>query len=226
MDPRYQDIFSKLVEEVIETGEPVGSKYMVEKYNLDISPATLRNYFAQLEKEEYIIQPHTSSGRLPTEKGYKYYVHHILPKRILSRKEKTIINKVLDEIDSTNNTKNLKKIAKAFAEIAQNAVIVATGDADSYYTGLSYLFAQPEFKDWNKIITMSDVLDKLDDVLLKLRQNNFSNPTVLIGKDCPFGPLGGLIVLSLQNNLIGILGPMRMDYGLSIALLNQLDSFK
>ncbi len=212
-----------VVEQVIHTGEPVGSQYLVQTYNLNISSATVRNYFTALEKEEYITQPHTSSGRVPTEKGYHYYVENIMTPRLLTKKER---NELELAAEATHiDERNVKQLAKSAADLAQNAVVIGIGEMDTFYTGLSQLFMQPEFKDWNRIVSMTDILDRLDEVLLSLRQKYYEHPTALIGSNCPFGPMCGSVITSLkQGHIIGILGPVRMDYGHAISLLNHIQT--
>ncbi len=223
LDTHLKQMLGMVVEQVIHTGEPVGSQYLVQTYNLNISSATVRNYFAVLEKEEYITQPHTSSGRVPTEKGYNYYVENIMTPRLLTKKER---NELEGSAQATHiEERNVKQLAKSAADLAQNAVVIGIGETDSFYTGLAQLFTQPEFKDWNRIVSISDILDRLDDVLIVLRQQYFEHPTALIGSNCPFGPMCGSVVTSLkQGHVIGILGPMRMDYGHAISLLTHIQS--
>jgi heat-inducible transcriptional repressor len=78
LDKRKSEILNNIVSEYIKTGKPVGSSSIVRKYRLNVSPATVRNEMAELEKLGYIYQPHTSAGRMPTSKGYRFFVESIL----------------------------------------------------------------------------------------------------------------------------------------------------
>ncbi len=80
MDERKADILRAVVEEYIETAQPVGSSRIVQSGDLHVSPATVRNELSVLEREGYLIQPHTSAGRVPTEKGYRFFVDQLTPK--------------------------------------------------------------------------------------------------------------------------------------------------
>lgn len=221
MEQHLEKTLSHVVEQAIETGEPVGSQHLVARYKLEVSPSTVRNYFAELESQGFITQPHTSSGRLPTEKGYGYYVQHLMKTRLLSKREALELSNAL-QTDAAEH-RQAKSLAKAAAEISGQAMVLGIGETDSYYTGLSYLFGQPEFKDWNRILGMSDVLDRLDNVLAKARVSAFQQPTVMIGSECPFGPLCGSVMVSAGGDyLFGVLGPMRMDYALAIALVDRV----
>lgn len=85
---RRKEILKDLVAEYIKTGEPVGSARMVSKFHFDISPATVRNEMAALEKMGYIYQPHISAGRVPTSKGYRFFIENVL------KKQKNPVNKI------------------------------------------------------------------------------------------------------------------------------------
>ncbi len=221
MEDHLGQILKLVIDQAIQTGEPVGSQFLVDQYDLKVSPATVRNYFAELEESGYIMQPHTSSGRLPTEKGYRYYLQNLIKPKALTKKEASDLSEAA-KFDKEEN-RRLKALAKAMAGLAENATVIGIGNMDSYYTGLSNLFGQPEFKDWNRIVSMSDILDRLDEVLGKLRHVRFEEPTTLIGSECPFGAMCGSVLLTApQGCLIGILGPMRMDYSQAIALMKRM----
>ncbi|MGH3740635.1 MAG: DeoR family transcriptional regulator, partial [Micromonosporaceae bacterium] len=79
LDDRKLDVLRAIVEDYVATHEPVGSKSLVERHHLAVSPATVRNDMAFLEDEGYITQPHTSAGRVPTDKGYRFFVDHLTP---------------------------------------------------------------------------------------------------------------------------------------------------
>src|SRR5258708_36485335 len=74
LDDRKLAVLRAIVEDYVSTNEPVGSRALVDRHNLDVSPATIRNDMAVLEEQGYIVQPHTSAGRIPTDKGYRLFV--------------------------------------------------------------------------------------------------------------------------------------------------------
>ncbi|MGC7846201.1 heat-inducible transcriptional repressor HrcA [Desulforudis sp. 1088] len=91
MDERKQKILSAIVQDYIATAEPVGSRTIARKYQMGVSPATIRNEMADLEEQGYLEQPHTSAGRIPSQKGYRYYVDHLMQPAALSNEEKHMI---------------------------------------------------------------------------------------------------------------------------------------
>lgn len=95
-DLRRVDVLRAIVEDYVQSREPVGSKTLLDRHDLGVSAATIRNDMAALEEEGLIVAPHTSSGRVPTEKGYRRFVDEISEIKPLSRAERDAINKILD----------------------------------------------------------------------------------------------------------------------------------
>ena len=87
MNQRQEKILECVIEEYTSTALPIGSKILVEKYKIKASPATIRNEMAELEEEGYLYQPHISAGRIPTDKGYRYFVEELMKDRELSKRE-------------------------------------------------------------------------------------------------------------------------------------------
>ena len=95
LNERDRKILGTVVEEFVQTAEPVGSRYLTKKHKLDISPATVRNVMADLEELGFLVQPHTSAGRKPTDRGYRYYVDHLMGLEPLPMAERRRIRKQL-----------------------------------------------------------------------------------------------------------------------------------
>src|SRR6476620_9955882 len=96
LDDRKLDVLRAIVEDYVQTQEPVGSKALVERHSLGVSPATVRNDMAALEEEGFITQPHTSAGRIPTDKGYRLFVDRLFLFNAMSTPEKRAIATFLD----------------------------------------------------------------------------------------------------------------------------------
>ena len=95
-DDRKLEVLRAIIEDFVTTSEPVGSKALVERHALGVSSATIRNDMALLEDEGYIVQPHTSAGRIPTDKGYRLFVDRLSQLRPLSQAERKAIHTFLD----------------------------------------------------------------------------------------------------------------------------------
>ena len=112
LDDRKKQILKTIIEEYINTAEPVSSLGLVEKYNLNFSSATIRNDMAELEHEGYLEKPHMSSGRIPSVKGYRFYVDELLNDENISLEEiqyikenlQTKVNEIEDLTKITTNT--------------------------------------------------------------------------------------------------------------------------
>ncbi|GAB3702184.1 heat-inducible transcriptional repressor HrcA [Mariniluteicoccus flavus] len=122
LDDRKLDVLRAIVTDYVSSREPVGSKALVDRHNLGVSPATVRNDMAVLEDEGYITQPHTSAGRIPTDKGYRLFVDRLAAVKPLSAPERkaiqTFMSGALDLDDVVTRTVRL------LAQITQQVAIV------------------------------------------------------------------------------------------------------
>lgn len=218
---RKQLILLTLIKEYIKTAQPISSGFLVEKYKLGISSATARSEMADLEDLGYIFQPHTSAGRIPTEKAYRYYVeNHVIDKKNKEADFKNLKNNL------TNSEEDLKKIAKAMADISKNAVFWAFHKNNLYYTGISNLFTQPEFKQSEIICDVSVIIDRMEEIIADIFDDLNDGQDIYIGEKNPFGNFLSTVLLKYNHNnqvgVVGVLGPMRMDYEKNLSLINFL----
>lgn len=110
LDDRKQRILQAIIDDYIESGEPVGSKTVAKKYGIGLSSATIRNEMTLLEEQGYITQPHTSAGRIPSERGFRLYVDELLFSRAISAEDAKLVNTILDDsVTSVNGL--LRKIS-------------------------------------------------------------------------------------------------------------------
>ncbi len=218
MEERLSHLLRLVVEEYVATAESVGSQTLVERYDLAVSPATIRNWFGELEEQGYLMQPHTSGGRIPTEKGFRTYIQLFVGPRPVAKRETQVLRKAAAPAADDHA---LKALAKALAELSGGAAMVGSLDARTFFTGLSQLFSQPEFHDWQRVVSVTDALDRLDQTMDQLRRGSLVEPKIMVGSDCDFGPGCGAVFVSLGRTVIGILGPMRMDYQRNLSLLNE-----
>lgn len=222
MEARKENLLNLIIEDYIKTAEPVGSKFLVRNYHLELSDATIRNEMRELEEDGYLTHPHTSAGRIPTEEGYKYYVEHLLKTANIGKKIKDEIQAIITaENDSVVARKN---IAKFISEYLNASVIIAYDDSNVYYTGIANLFSQPEFLQMNLTVDVSAMLDQCEELIEKVFDLVLgSDSVVLIGRDNPLGGIGSIIsVRASDGSLFIILGPLRMDYAKSKKILEYL----
>ncbi len=237
---REKNILKYIVEEYVNTAQPVGSSYLVKKYRLDISPATVRNTMMSLEKKGYVVSPHTSAGRVPTEKGYKFYISSEFVDSEIKKIEtdfKKMSVKYLRKLKQYYKERGeisirdvLKCMAKVTAEEVKNAVIVAFDKNDVYFTGISYLLSHPEYKDDELLYNISATIDRVDEILNEILDELPTGLNILIGSDNPFADDSAFIGFKYQpqrdqSSLVGILGPMRMPYIENIERIEFLKNF-
>lgn len=126
LEERRNEILRTLVEEYIRWGEPVSSRTIAALNDLGVSTATIRNELAALEREGYVVQPHTSAGRVPTASAYRYYVDHLGPSRLRSATQAKIAG-FFDSVQLELNNL-LKATSRLLADVTQlPAVVVAPG---------------------------------------------------------------------------------------------------
>lgn len=221
MSERKKLILETILKEYLKTAAPVSSGVLVEKYKLDISTATVRNEMMELEEEGYIYQPHTSAGRIPTEIAYELFLSEI--KENKKRRElKEIEHEALENLFKTDEV-SWRQTAKAIAEMSGGAVFWAFHKNDLYYTGLSNLFAQPEFSRVDMVCDVSAIIDRLEEIIDEIFEEIEEGEQILVGSKNPFGNFLSTVLVKYKNNnvsgIFGILGPMRMDYARNLALV-------
>ena len=221
---RQHDVLKRIIETHIKSGETIGSNLLLAEHrDLEVSSATIRNDMALLEEEGYLLQPHTSAGRIPTEKAYRYYIKHFLIDRSLTAQEEQVLQNALEQAEVLN-IPTPKILAKTAAALAEQAVIVAFSPHDLYYTGLSYLLRKPEFREHEHSESWLDMIDRFDEVAAELF-DYVDDTVILIGQENPFGLECGLIATRYgpdNNSMLTILGPMRMDYSRNRALATSM----
>lgn len=218
---RQVDILRAVILEFNETGDPVGSEVLEKKYKLGVSPATIRSEMVQLNKKGYLTKAHFSSGRIPSAKGYRYYIRNLMKKRELSTFDEVAYkNSIWDERE--NQHRLMAHAAKVLAQRTGLLSLVATNYGDVYYAGVANLLDKNEFWDldvsknlftlldetffWESILKRFVTID--EDVMYILGEEDFQNP---VFEPCAsvFAEFegGGEI-----RGIVGVVGPKRMYY--------------
>ncbi|MCR4279040.1 MAG: hypothetical protein NUV81_04055 [bacterium] len=212
MTEREQAILRLVIEDVVATGEPVGSQYLVRKYDLNMSPATLRAVFVSLEEMGFLTHPHTSAGRVPTEKGYRVYLQELMRIRELRQREHQRLQ---------NAAQSMYQLAYALSVMTQSAfVMMERRQMRPFSTGLSHLMSQPEFADQAKMQRLGTALDELDQTFDSIDARVQHEPIALIGQECPFGEDCGSVFMRVGDDLfVSLFGPLRMDYARAVSAL-------
>lgn len=119
---RRVQVLGAIVQDYVRSREPVGSRNLVDRHNLGVSPATIRNDMAELEEEGYIAQPHTSAGRIPTDKGYRMFVNELSEIKPLSAPERRAITELLGGTVDLDDL--LERTVRLLAQLTQQVAVV------------------------------------------------------------------------------------------------------
>ncbi len=227
MTERQRAILSAIIEQYAEIALPVGSVTLAKLFG--VSSATIRSEMARLEEAGYITQPHTSAGRIPTDKGYRAYVNGIteaelsdMPK--LDRSARAIEARVLP--NSKRADRAIRGAVDSLVELTHNLGLATIGD-ELYMNGIGNLFSQPEFLQSNHTQAVAMLIDNIEPWLREATPNEPLN--VFIGSENPVGKTSGasLIISRFRspfsdNSYIGVLGPTRQDYARTMRLVRHV----
>lgn len=218
MTERHQKILKEIVRSYIKLAQPISSEFLIKKLSGNFSSATIRNEMAKLEEMGYIYQPHTSAGRIPSENGYQFYLDNFLAEKDLSEEFEKYLRRIEFSKDREDICKDMAKIA---ARLSGQTIVISFSKNNIYYTGIFNLFSQPEFSEFDLIKNFSRVIDNLDEIVAKLyNQLNNDNIEISIGQANPFSPyFASILTMAKNKTLLGLIGPMRMDYEKNLALV-------
>ncbi len=214
MTERQSKILATIVEQYAEVAAPVGSVLLAKIFN--VSSATIRNEMAELENLGYIKQPHTSAGRIPTDKGYRFYVNQISSQDNPSNSVRNT-NAMATRVSGAGEpSQAIKSAVDSLVQLTHNLGIATIGN-QLYVAGYSNLFGQPEFVDPVHAREVARLLDNLEPWLAEAEPNEALN--VYIGRENPIGRSAGVSLIISKysspysdSSYIGILGPTRQSY--------------
>ena len=215
MTKRQAQILAAIIEQYAEVAVPVGSVMLAKLFG--VSSATIRAEMARLEEMRLIMQPHTSAGRIPTDKGYRQYVNTLTEEKEpkFDRSARAIEARVNTHAASADHA--IRSAVDSLVELTQNLGLATIGD-QMYMSGISNLFSHPEFSSGAPMQSVAQLLDNLEPWLREAAPNEPLN--VFIGHENPIGKTSGatLIISRFQSpysdrSYIGVLGPTRQSYG-------------
>ncbi|MCG2714315.1 MAG: hypothetical protein L6308_05710 [Candidatus Omnitrophica bacterium] len=225
---RRKSILNSAINRYIKNALPVASDDISEEF--DLSSATIRSVFSELEESGYLKHPYTSGGRIPTNKGYRYYVDFLIQQIELMDDEKLRIvkdckRKIRRLDDALENT------SEVISEITHYAGIVSFLESQDriFYKGISRIIDQPEFKDADKIRLLIKLMEEKGKLLDIVNRDYTGKVKVYIGSELGWPEMENysLIVTTykLKNQPYGrlaVLGPMRMEYNHIIPALEYI----
>lgn len=224
-DLRKRQVLAATINKYIKEANPVASEDIAKDF--DLSSATIRNIFAQLEATGYLTHPYTSGGRIPTDKGYRYYVDFLLSEIELLDEEKECIVKEYKK--KTYGLEDiLDKTSELISMITHYAGIVSLLDWKNkfFYKGISFILEQPEFQDLYRIRLLLKMFEEKQ-LLLNIINRDFKEKVkIYIGKELECAEIENcaLVISSYcikdePKGRIAVLGPKRLEYGHIIPVL-------
>lgn len=226
MDSRQQKILKAIIERFIQTASPIGSKLLYEEYDFNVSPATIRNEMALLEKQGYIAQPHTSAGRVPTSQAYRLFVDQLKFNLELLDKAKQEIEAVRKQRQLAIAKEKMHEMVSILATVTNNVCFATVpNNKRLFYMGISNVLKQPEFR--SNPAEATEVIEILETQFANVLSDlNISDePSFYIGEEniIPEIQSCSLVVQKYHyngfNGVIGILGATRMNYAFNMAAL-------
>lgn len=230
MDYRHAHLLKGFVDEYIATGKPVGSERLIDALDVSVSSATIRNMLRSLEDEGYIMQPHTSAGRIPTDKGYRYYIDQLSFKEPSEKRVRALTDTYREYQEEY--ARPARAAAKMLAEMAHTMAIGGwMHDKDIQGAGISQVFEEDEGQAQEAAREISLLFDNIERYAHKFADTASNAVTVYIGSENPIFETEhtSIIVKTMrlptgETALLLLAGPKRMPYKRNVALLNALSS--
>ncbi|MFA6358064.1 MAG: hypothetical protein WCY09_05295 [Candidatus Omnitrophota bacterium] len=215
---RRKSVLNSAINRYIKNAVPVASEDIAEEF--DLSSATIRNIFSELDESGYLKHPYTSGGRVPTDRGYRYYVDFLIQQMELVDNEKQRIFKdckrKMRRLDDA-----LENTSEVISEITHYAGIVSFLEWQDkiFYKGISRILDQPEFKDADKIRLLVRLIEDKKRLLDIINRDFSGKVRVYIGSELGFPEMENCSLIVSSFNLknqpsgrLAVLGPMRMEY--------------
>lgn len=221
LSDRQVKILKTVTEEYIQAAEPVGSEALLEKYNLGVSPATVRNDMAALAREGYLSKPHSSAGRIPTALGFRYYIQNLMNEEPLPVLQEVAIKQrlwpqrfVIERL--------MREASLALAELTNHLSIVAADDGLVFSAGSVNILDNPEFYDIEVTRSALNLVDNFDTLWSLAQKGMAEDVNLLLAEDLelenlhPCGLIFGRFTTDKRQGIVGVLGPMRVRYSFVI----------
>ncbi|MCL5970442.1 MAG: hypothetical protein M1450_03005 [Patescibacteria group bacterium] len=216
---RQIQILKSLIEEYINTAEPVGSETLEKKHNLSASPATIRNEMVKLTDLGYLKKPHTSAGRVPTPSGMKFYVNQLMKEKDLSVAEEVAVKEKLWDYREKEQ-KFFKELTKTLSDKTGALAMASTDDGDFFCSGYSKILDIPEFFDIDitkNLLSVIDEFEYFNSIFSNIGEDEEVH--ILLGDELgPRLPSSyGFVFKRFQTPMsrggeVGVLGPARLNY--------------
>ncbi len=220
---RQIQILRAIIEEFIETGMPVGSEKIDKKFNIGVSPATIRNEMVYLTKQGYLIKSHISAGRVPTALAMRLYINELVKEKELSVADEVGVK---EKIWRYRNKMEdlLHETSRVLAEKTHALGIAMDAEGRMFHAGYSNLLQMPEFYDINLTRQVLQMIEE-EQVMDQIFESNHSENAVKVvfGQDLGNKDLDQISImfveLPITNCRFGVLGSTRFDYSYVLPIM-------
>jgi transcriptional regulator of heat shock response len=230
-EERRKKVLNAIVKHFIQTAEPVGSHTILVSYHFHVSPATIRNDMMTLEEDGFIYQPHTSAGRIPTDKGYRAFVDEMADYENARQQALTTLKKIQLEYTTQRVRESLYDAVSLLARATNLASFATTPDNPrTFFLGMSNVLRQPEFAgDTVHASEVIEVLERSDNFVKTLASFDLGNSVrAFIGEENILPQIQSCSIIVAKyskdgfNGYLGLLGPKRMNYPFNIIILEEV----
>lgn len=225
LSERQIGIIKAIVEEFTNTGEPVGSVTLDNRYRLGVSSATIRNEMAELVEKGYLIKPHASAGRIPTAQAIRFYVHELLKERDLSVAEEVSLKERVWDY-RFNQDALLREATRVVAERTKSLCVAAMESGVVYHSGYANLLNSTEFYDMTLFKHVLVLLDEQQQIWnMFSRAMGQDTVHLLFGDELgmeamePVSVVFADISVGGRRGSLGVLGPSRQQYAQNIPMV-------
>ncbi len=236
MKERRSIILQAIVKSFIETANPVGSRFLQEVFHFPFSPATIRSEMGSLEEEGMLASPHTSAGRVPTEKGFRFFVAHCHDDiaHIRPRVEQQFATQVEAYLRQKRYDERVYDAVSVLTAMTPNVAFATVPSTERmFFLGFSNVLRQPEFSNQPDVASgVFRVLEhNFQTVLESLEIEDNGEPRIFIGSEnvIPEIQSCSLIISKFRAadrpGFLGVLGPIRMDYAHNIVAIEAAARF-
>lgn len=233
LSERQGKILALIVQEYTKTAIPVSSSSIVKGFEKHISSATIRSGMLELERMGFLLKPHVSAGRVPSDSGYRYFIDNLLKKRELTQDDQNTLQVEMLKMKA-QNTRLSRTLAKTLSMSSKCLAFSGKIDKKDYYDfGMHTLMNDPEFNKLDEVSRISASLDVIDEKMEKLLEQLEDGETkIFIGEENPIEEIRNCSMIvspyRLENGergILAIIGPKRMEYGKNKNLIDFVKGF-
>jgi heat-inducible transcriptional repressor len=228
LSERQGEILKIIIREYTQTAVPVSSTLLKEKYQPNYSSATIRNDMLRLEEEGFLLKPYVSAGRIPSDKGYRYFINNLMKERDLSPGYQKKLELEILKLKA-KNARMERTTAKLLSSMSRCLAISGLIEKKEYYDfGIHNLLETPEFSNMDDLSKLTMALDLIDENVDKILEKIKGDETeIFVGKENPLKEIQNCSMVvspyrlkSGERGLVAVIGPKRMKYDKNKGLVN------